>query len=111
MHDGHPVAPEEGDRYAVGNLDGDGSVARHGHRCVGGGTGTGTGGPPLTAAEIAVVDATPGLNLSSNSGDYTSSGNLVFNCEFDQTAADGTNIALTQLGLVNLDFVSGSSKP
>ena len=65
----------------------------------------------LTAAEIAVVDATPGIDLASNSGDYTSSANLVFNCKFDQTAADGTNIALTQLGLVNLDFVSGSSKP
>ena len=65
----------------------------------------------LPANAITDIDATPALDLSSNSGNYTQAQNLIFNCKFDQTAADGTNIALAQKGLGNLGFISGSTKP
>ena len=65
----------------------------------------------LPPTAIAAIDSDPDLDLSTQSGQYTQTSNLVFNCKFDQTAADGTNIALTSVGLVNHDFVSGSTKP
>lgn len=65
----------------------------------------------LPANAITDIDATPGIDLSSNSGNYTQASNLIFNCKFNQTAADGTNIALAQKGLCSLGFISGSTKP
>ena len=65
----------------------------------------------LAPAEIATIYSSSHIDFSINSGSYTSAQNLVFSCSFSQTAADGTNIALTRRGLVNQDLVSGSSKP
>lgn len=65
----------------------------------------------LSQSEISALYNNPGHNLSTTTGSYNSQNNLVFNCKFDQTAADGTNIAFSDRGLVNRSFVSGSSKP
>lgn len=65
----------------------------------------------LSQAEMSALYNNPGHDLSTTVGSYNSQSNLVFNCKFDQTAADGTNIALPDRGLVNRNFVSGSSKP
>ena len=65
----------------------------------------------LAPTEIATIYSSSHIDFSINSGSYTSAQNLVFSCSFSQTAADGTNIALTRRGLVNQDLVSGSSKP
>jgi hypothetical protein len=65
----------------------------------------------LTPIEIETIYSSSHIDFSINAGSYTSAQSLVFSCSFSQTAADGTNIALTRRGLVNQDLVSGSSKP
>lgn len=65
----------------------------------------------ITTLEMTTLYNNPGHDLSTNIVGYGSSANLVFNCKFDQTAADGTNIALEDRGLVNRYFISGSTKP
>ena len=65
----------------------------------------------LDEPEIAAIYNLPDIDFSSDSGDFQSSANLVFSCKFDQVAADGSSIALTNRGLTNRFFISGSSKP
>ena len=66
----------------------------------------------ITTTEMNSLYNNPGHDLSTNiGGGYSSSANLLFNCKFDQTAADGTNIALIDRGLANRYFISGSTKP
>ena len=65
----------------------------------------------LDEPELASIYGNPGINFTQSTGDYNSAANLVFSCSFDQVAADGTNIAFTDRGIVNRFLVSGSSKP
>ena len=65
----------------------------------------------LDEPELAVLYSNPGINFTQSLGDYGSAANLVFSCSFDQTAADGTNIAFQDRGITSRFLVSGSTKP
>lgn len=65
----------------------------------------------LPPTAIAAIDADPDLDLSTQSGQYTQTSNLKFNLKFDQVTADGVYIALPGTSLVNVGFISGSTKP
>jgi hypothetical protein len=65
----------------------------------------------LEEPELAVLYSNSGIDFSQNLGDYGSAANLVFSCSFNQTAADGTNIAFQDRGITSRFLVSGSTKP
>ena len=65
----------------------------------------------LIPTALPVLYGNPDQDFKQSSGQYTAVNNLVFSCSFNQTAADGTNIAFEDRGITSRFLVSGSTKP